>query len=335
MNDATHTLTPTGDAAPQTGAEVSIIVPLFNEERNVRPLYEAVVAAMEGCGRPFEMICVNDGSTDGTQAELDAIAADPRIKVVTFRRNFGQTAATMAGIDHAGGPIIVPIDGDLQNDPADIPMLLARLEEGFDVVSGWRKDRQDHALRRTLPSRLANILISRISGVHLHDYGCTLKAYRRDILEGIRLYGEMHRFVPIYVSWRGGRVCEMPVRHHPRRFGRSKYGARRVAKVLLDLILIKFLADFHTRPIHVFGGFGLVCFAISLLAGLYAIYLRLFEHVSFIQTPLPLLVVMTFITGVLCILLGLLAEILVRIYYESQSKPAYDVKSRRNLPGYD
>jgi glycosyltransferase involved in cell wall biosynthesis len=320
---------------PGSDVEVSIVVPILNERENVRPLYESVISAMEGSGRRFEMICIDDGSTDGTGVELDAIAAvDRRIKVVTFRRNYGQTAATMAGFDHAEGSIIVPIDGDLQNDPNDIPALLDQLAQGYDVVSGWRKNRQDHAIRRNLPSRVANALISRISGVYLHDYGCTLKAYRRDVLEGVRLYGEMHRFVPIYAKWRGGRVCEMPVHHHPRRFGRSKYGLGRISKVLLDLVLIKFLADYQTRPIHVFGGFGLICFAISFLSGLLAIYLRVVEHTSFILTPLPLLVVMTFITGVLCILLGLLAEILVRIYYESRGKPAYDVKSRRNLPGY-
>jgi glycosyltransferase involved in cell wall biosynthesis len=326
---------PMTKASSEAEVEVTIVVPILNERENIRPLYESVIAAMEDSGRRFEMICVDDGSSDGTAAELEAIAAlDPRIKVVTFRRNYGQTAATMAGFDHAAGSIIVPMDGDLQNDPRDIMALLDKLEEGYDVVSGWRRDRQDHALRRNLPSRVANTLISRISGVHLHDYGCTLKAYRRDILEGVRLYGEMHRFVPIYAKWQGGRVCEIPVQHHPRRHGQSKYGLGRISRVLLDLVLIKFLADYQTRPIHIFGGFGLICFAISALSGLLAVYLRLFEHVSFILTPLPLLVVMTFITGVLCILLGLLAEILVRIYYESRGKTAYDVKSRRNLPGH-
>jgi dolichol-phosphate mannosyltransferase len=320
-----------GHSQGEKAADVSIVIPLLNEQDNIRPLYQKIVAAMADSGRSFEIVCVNDGSTDATQRELDAIADDPRVKVIAFRRTSGQTAATMAGIDHASGSIIVPIDGDLQNDPADIPRLLAKLEEGYDVVSGWRKDRQDAAIRRNLPSRVANWLISRISGLHLHDYGCTLKAYRRDMLEGVRLYGEMHRFVPIFANWRGGRVCEMPVLHHPRRSGKSKYGLRRIPKVILDLILIKFLADYHTRPIHIFGGFGFICFAISLLSGLLALYLRLFEHTSFIQTPLPLLVVMTFITGMLCILLGLLAEILVRIYYESQRKTVYDVKSSRNL----
>lgn len=322
-------------AAPEPAArpELSIVVPMFNERDNVRPLYDAVTQALAQLGRAYELICIDDGSTDGTDALLSEIAdGDARVKVIGFRRNCGQTAALMAGFDHASGELIVPMDADLQNDPRDIAKMLTKLEEGYDVVSGWRKVRHDHPIRRNLPSRIANLIISSISGVRLHDYGCTLKLYRRSILEDVHLYGEMHRFVPIYASWRGARVCEIPVQHHPRRFGRSKYGLNRIFKVVLDLIVIKFLADYQTRPIHIFGAFGLICLAASLLSGLLAVYLRIFEGTSFIQTPLPLLVVMTFVSGVTSILLGLLAEILVRIYYEAQNKPVYTVKLRRNLP---
>lgn len=308
---------------------ITVVIPMFNERENVRPLYEQLHPVLAGLGRRYEIIMVDDGSTDGTDAELRRLAGeDEAIKVISLRRNTGQTAALMAGFDHAQFDLIVTLDGDLQNDPADIPMLLDKLNEGYDVVSGWRQQRFDAPVRRKLPSRVANWLISHLSGVHLHDYGCTLKVYRREVLQGVRLYGEMHRFVPIYSRWKGARVCEVPVRHHPRRHGRSKYGLLRVYKVFLDLMVVKFLMDYQTRPIHVFGAAGLVCFALALLSGMFAVYLRAFEGISFIQTPMPLLVVMTFITGMICILLGLLAELLVRIYYESQGKRAYDVRNK-------
>ena len=314
---------------------LSITIPIYNEEGNIELLYEGLVKALEPLGRPFEVILVNDGSSDGTEKLLDTLAAkDPRIKVVHFRRNFGQTAAMMAGIHYASGEIIVPMDGDLQNDPADIGKLLAKLEEGYDVVSGWRQDRKDHALRRNFPSRVANWLISRISGVHLHDYGCSLKAYRRDVLKGVKLYGEMHRFIPIYASWEGGRVTEVPVTHHARIHGESKYGVDRVLKVVLDLIVVQFLARYANRPIYLFGGVGIAAITLSILAGVWAVYLKYFENTSFIQTPLPLLVVMLFVTGGMSILMGLLAEIIMRTYYESQGKAVYLVKSTANLgPG--
>jgi dolichol-phosphate mannosyltransferase len=225
------------------------------------------------------------------------------------------------------------MDGDLQNDPDDIGPLVRKLDEGYDVVSGWRRDRQDAFARRTLPSRIANKLISAISGVHLNDYGCTLKAYRREMLQGFRLYGEMHRFVPIYARWQGARLTEMPVRHHPRRFGRSKYGLERIVKVLLDLILVKFLTRYETKPIYVFGLVGLAFMGLAGVSGLYAVYLKLVHGVSFILTPLPLLVTLGFITGVMCILMGLLAELLVRIYFESQGKSHYTIKSMLNFDG--
>ena len=313
---------------------LSIVIPVYNEQDNVFPLHERVSAALQQTGEDYEVIIVNDGSSDLTEANLKSIAAsDPRFKIINFRRNFGQTAAVMAGIDFASGDIIVGLDGDLQNDPADIPKLLAKLAEGYDVVSGWRVDRKDAALKRNLPSRMANWLISTISGIHLHDYGCSLKAYKKEFVKGVKLYGEMHRFIPIYASWQGGKVAEIPVNHHPRIHGSSKYGLERVVKVLLDLMVVKFLASYANKPIYVFGGFGLVSIAVSFLSGLLALYLKLFEHVAFILTPLPLLVVLAFITGVMSILMGLIAEVIMRTYYESQGKQVYLVKDTVNLAG--
>lgn len=306
--------------------KLTITVPIYNEVDNIRPLYEKVCAAMNELSLSWELVLVDDGSRDGSSAQLDAIAAeDARVTVVHFLRNYGQTAAMMAGMDHARGDIIVPMDGDLQNDPADIARMLAKLDEGFDVVSGWRKDRQDHAIKRNLPSRLANALISRVSGVHLHDYGCSLKAYRRQVLEGVKLYGEMHRFVPIYAAWNGARVTEIPVTHHPRLHGESKYGLERVVKVILDLMVVKFLFRYSGKPIYVFGGFGLLSLFLGALAGLWAIALKLFTGTSLIQTPLPLFCVFLGAIGVLSILMGLLAEMLNRTYHESQAKPVYKV----------
>lgn len=305
---------------------LTITIPVFNEEQNIVPLYDKTRAAMEALGLPWELVLVDDGSRDGSSAQLDAVAAkDPRVTVLHFARNYGQTAAMMAGMDHARGEIIVPMDGDLQNDPGDIGRLVHKLEEGFDVVSGWRQDRQDHAIERNLPSRLANTLISCVSGVHLHDYGCSLKAYRREVLDGVKLYGEMHRFVPIYAAWNGARVTEIPVTHHPRLHGESKYGLERVLKVMLDLLVVKFLFSYSEKPIYVFGGFGLLSILCGFLAGLWAVALKVFTGTSFVQTPLPLLCVFLGATGVVSILMGLLAEMLNRTYHESQRKPVYRV----------
>jgi glycosyltransferase involved in cell wall biosynthesis len=315
---------------------VSVVIPLFNEVDNVEPLAAALQPALEGLDRPYEVIFVDDGSSDGTADKLAVVArGNPRFKVISFKRNVGQTAAMMAGIDHAQGAVIVPMDGDLQNDPADIGKLLDKLDEGYGVVSGWRQKRKDAYFTRTLPSQMANALISWVSGVKLKDYGCTMKAYRREVLEGFRLYGEMHRFVPIYAKWQGARVTELPVRHHPRTRGQSKYGLTRAFKVLLDLMVVKFLTQYETKPIYIFGMVGLAFFGVSFVAGIWAVYLKLFEGVAFVQTPLLLLFTLGFISGAMCILMGLLAEVLVRIYYEAQNKTPYTVKERINIPSED
>jgi len=311
--------------------ELSVVIPLYNEEANVEPLLAELLGVLRGLGRTFEVICVDDGSRDGTFAVLSRLAqAEPALRVIRFRLNFGQTAAMSAGIEAARGAVIVPMDGDLQNDPADIARLLARLGEGYDVVSGWRRDRKDKEFGRKLPSRIANRLISVISGVRLHDYGCSLKAYRRDVLRDVKLYGEMHRFIPIYASWQGARVTEMVVNHRARHAGRSKYGLNRTLKVLLDLLVVKFLASYATRPIHVFGGFGVFSWLCAAGAAAWAVYYKVRGLKDFVQTPLPLLAVMFTLVGALSLLMGLLAELVVRTYYESQGKRPYLIAQELN-----
>jgi glycosyltransferase involved in cell wall biosynthesis len=306
---------------------LSILIPVFNEEGNLSLLYEKLVTALKKLERPYEVIFVDDGSSDGTlEILLDLRERNPNVKIISFTRNFGQTAALSAGIDFSKGDILIPMDGDLQNDPEDILSLLQKIEEGYDVVSGWRKDRKDPFLTRRLPSVIANKIISWMGGVHLHDYGCTMKAYRRDILKNIRLYGEMHRFIPIYAQWIGAHVSEIPVRHFRRGSGASKYGMSRVFKVILDLMVVKFLLSYSQKPIYVFGGMGLLMILGGFISGGMAIYLKLFKGVSFILTPLPLLCVLLFVLGFLSILMGFMAEILTRTYYESQGKPTYQIK---------
>ncbi len=319
------------DQSGATEIALSVVIPLYNEEDNVAPLCDALLGALVPMGRSFEIILVNDGSRDGTETRLaEAVRRDPRIRVLNFRSNKGQTAAMMAGIDYAAGKVIVPMDGDLQNDPKDIARLLAKLEEGYEVVSGWRRDRQDSYVIRTFPSKIANWIISKVGGVKLHDYGCSLKAYRREVLQGFRLYGEMHRFIPIYAAAQGARVAEIPVTHHARKFGQSKYGLNRTIKVLLDLLVVKFLTKYRTKPIYLFGQAGVGLLILAFLAGLWALYLKFFAHTSFIQTPLPLLVSLCVIAGLMCLLMGLLAELIMRVYYESQGKADYRIKSVLN-----
>jgi glycosyltransferase involved in cell wall biosynthesis len=306
---------------------VSVLVPIYNEEGNLSLLYDRLDAALKKIRRAYEIIFIDDGSSDGSlEILLDLREKNPNVKIVSFSRNFGQTAALSAGIDSSKGDIIIPMDGDLQNDPEDILPLLQKIEEGYDVVSGWRKDRRDPFLTRRLPSIIANGIISWIGGVPLHDYGCTLKAYKRDILKNIKLYGEMHRFIPIYAQWIGARVSEIPVRHFARGSGSSKYGMSRVFKVVLDLMVVKFLLSYSQKPIYIFGGMGLLMIFGAILAGLCAVYLKVFEGTSFILTPLPLLCVFLLLSGFLSILMGFLAEILTRTYYESQGKPTYQIK---------
>src|SRR5262249_43616117 len=277
-----------------------------------------IFEAMEQLGQSFEVIYVDDGSSDRSLELLKQFAEKaPQIRVIAFRRNYGQTAAMAAGIDAARGEVLVPMDADLQNDPTDIMRLLAKLEEGYDVVSGWRKDRQDAFFTRTLPSRIANSLISKIGGVRLHDYGCSLKAYRREVLKDVHLYGEMHRFIPIYAAWAGARVTELPVRHCPRTAGKSNYGLSRTIKVIFDLVTIKFMASYLTKPIYMFGWAGLLAFAISCLSALFAFLMKYAEwpqKASFIQTPLPVLAMVMFVLGIQFFLMGLIAEMLVRTY---------------------
>lgn len=310
----------------KVGPVLSVITPIYNEQENVSLLLEKLVPVLRATGKTFEIVAVNDGSLDDSLVLLRAGQGQvPELRIVNFRRNFGQTAAMMAGIDYARGEIIVAIDADLQNDPEDIPLLLAKLGEGYDVVSGWRHKRQDAAIRRNFVSGVANKVISTISGVHLQDYGCTLKAYRAEVLQDVRLYGEMHRFIPIYASWMGGKVVEMPVRHYARQFGQSNYGLERIIKVVLDLMVIKFLHKYLVKPIYVFGGFGIIALVGSFLTFVAMVAMRLFVGVSFISTPLPLVVVMAFLVGVLSILMGLLAEIMSRTYFESQQRRSYSV----------
>lgn len=326
--------------------DLSVLVPVYNETDNVEPLHAELDAVLSPSGKSYELIFVDDGSTDGTQAKLEAIQRrDPEhVRVAFLRRNCGQTAALSAALDLARGRVLVPIDGDLQNDPTDIPRLLERLDQGFDVVSGWRKQRQDKWLTRRVPSQLANALIARLSRVHLHDFGCTLKAYRREVLAGVRLYGEMHRFIPIFAVWQGGRVTEMEVHHRPRIAGKTKYGLARTFNVVLDLVLIRFLMRYGQRPLHFFGGFGLWAFALAFVCMLGMLY---FKYVfpwpalwwdpelppkSFIQTPLPSLSVMFALAGGMSLLMGIQSELIMRTYYESQSKTTYLLREVRQGP---
>jgi len=310
-----------------TDPDISIVIPVYNEGENISLLHEKLASVLGSLKQDHEILFVDDGSVDDTLSQLKKITQkDSKVKVLALSRNFGQTAALCAGIDYCKGKIIIPMDGDLQNEPEDIVPLLAKLQEGYDVVSGWRKDRKDPFFSRRLPSVIANKIISVLGGVQLHDYGCTMKAYKKDILKNIRLYGEMHRFIPIYANWIGARVSEIPVHHHARKFGTSKYGMSRILKVILDLMVVKFLLSYSQKPIYVFGGLGVLMIVGAFLSGVWALYLKFFEGTSFILTPLPLLCVLLTVLGTLSILMGFLAEILTRTYYESQGKLTYQIK---------
>lgn len=306
---------------------LSVVIPLFNEEENVAPLLEGLSRSLARLGKPFEVIVVDDGSTDGTLKRLKELKPRyPWLKIVALRRNFGQSAAFTAGLDQAQGEVIVTMDGDLQNDPEDIPKLVRKLEEGFDVVSGWRKDRKDPFLSRRLPSILANALISRTTRVKLHDYGCSLKAYRAEVIKGLTIYGELHRFIPALVSLSGARVAEVEVRHHPRRFGKSKYGLSRTYRVLLDLFLMLFFRKFATKPLHIFGLTGGIFFLVGFFIECYLTYLKLFKHQDIGHRPLLLLGVLLILAGINLLGTGLLAELLIRTYYEASGKRIYAVR---------
>jgi glycosyltransferase involved in cell wall biosynthesis len=314
--------------------KISLSVPVYNEREALMPLFEKVQRVMRAhYGNDWEIIFVNDGSHDGSEKLLDDLASkNPEVKVVHFRRNFGQTAAMMAGFDFAQGETIIPLDGDGQNDPEDIPRIVAKLDEGYEVCSGWRKDRQDNALQRNIPSIIANKLISLVSGVELHDFGCSLKAYRTEVIKGVRLYGEMHRFLPIYAKWHGARITELPVNHHARKTGHSKYGLERVLKVVMDLLTVRFMDRYMLKPMYLFGfwGFLFLCGSVGFTA--WALYMRTRGY-YFTATPLPMMAVFSFMTGVICFLMGLLAEMVTRTFHESQNKAIYMVRDTRNLDG--
>lgn len=308
--------------------DVSVVIPIYNEEEALPHLHEALRGALEKLDRRWEVILVNDGSSDDSRARMDRIAReDPRFIAIHLRRNFGQTAAMSAGFDHARGDIIVAMDADLQNDPRDIPKLLEKIDEGFDCVSGWRKDRQDDKFTRILPSKIANWMISTVTGVRLHDYGCSLKAYRREILEDVQLYGEMHRFIPALARWAGARITEVVVSHYPRRFGSSKYGLSRTIRVFLDLLTVKFLLSYVTRPIQVFGKWGLISGGIGFIMALWLSFRKFAFHEDIGSRPALLLAVLLILVGFQFITMGLLAELQARTYFEAQGKPIYAIRA--------
>lgn len=312
--------------------DFSIVVPIYNEQDNVEALYRAITSALSAADWNYEIIMVDDGSSDASFVRLQQLAVtDERLKIIRLRRNFGQTAAMSAGFDAASGKVIIPMDGDLQNDPVDIPRLLNKLDEGYDVVSGWRSDRKDTFITRKIPSILANALISSFTGVHLHDYGCTLKAYRREVLDGVNLYGEMHRFVPALASQVGARVAELPVKHHQRLHGQSKYGISRTLRVILDLMTVKFLLSYSTKPIQLFGRWGFYTLMAGCASGAATVYMKVFEHYSMNRNPLLILTAFLLFMGIQFIVLGLLGELNARTYYEAQGKPIYVVREKINL----
>lgn len=315
---------------------LSLIIPVYNEEENLEALQTRIQTIMEGFKFTYEIIYVDDGSRDRSFSILERLAnLDKRIKVIKFRKNYGQTAAMSAAIDASTGEVIIPLDADLQNDPQDIPRLLEKIDEGYDVVSGWRKHRQDTFITRKLPSMMANSLISSVTGVHLHDYGCSLKAYRAEIIKDVRLYGEMHRFIPAFSALEGARVTEIPVTHHPRMAGKSKYGLSRTVKVFLDLMVVKFLGTYARRPIHIFGTVGLLMCFTGIISGMVTLFEKFSSGVYVHRNPLILLAVFLFLLGVQFIMMGLIAELLIRIYHESQDKKTYTVARTVNFSFHD
>jgi glycosyltransferase involved in cell wall biosynthesis len=307
--------------------DLSIVIPIYNEVESIPKLLDAIATSFQDSDLSYEILCIDDGSSDGSAQLLKQQAQSmPHLRAILLRRNYGQTPAMAAGFNHAKGRIVVTLDGDLQNDPADIPRLIAKLNEGYDLVSGWRKDRQDAALTRLLPSKIANWLIARITGVKVHDYGCTLKAYRAELVADMNLYGELHRFLPALAFIEGARITELPVRHHARRYGKSKYGLGRTFRVVMDLLTVYFMRKFLTRPMHVFGMLGIVATVLGVLLGLYLTYIKLGLGYNIGDRPLLILVAILILTGVQMFSIGLLGELLMRTYHESQGRPIYRVR---------
>lgn len=305
---------------------LTIVIPVFNEQENVKPLVDLIIHTMQEVNYDYEIIFVDDGSTDNTLGELIKVKkVNNHTKIITFKKNYGQTASLSAGFDYARGDVIIAMDGDLQNDPSDIPNLLKGIEDGYDIVSGWRKTRQDKAILRKAPSKIANWLISKITGVYLHDYGCTLKAYKPEVIKSIRLYGEMHRFIPALASWNGARILEIPVKHNARKFGESKYGIWRTFRVLLDLLTVKFMLNFITKPLHMLGFWGLMLLTSGFGYGVY-LFMRRLLFDAYIKPLRPLIVVLFVVSGIQLITVGLVAEINIRTYFESQKKTIYNIK---------
>ena len=307
--------------------DISVLIPVYNEEGNVTPIYAETKEVLEKTGKNYEIVFINDGSRDATRKELEGLKEnDPSLKIVELNRNFGQTPAIMAGLDNSSGEVVITMDGDLQNDPQDIPHLLEKLDSGFDVVSGWRKKRKDSFLTRVLPSRIANSIISSVLKVKLHDFGCTLKAYRRSALKDIRLYGEMHRFIPAIADWNGAKITEIEVSHRKRKCGKSKYSLARTASVLLDLFLVVFLSEYRTKPIRFFGGISIYSFIFGTLTFLAVLYMKIARGTDMTGNPLLILCVLFYLVGIQLIALGFLSEINIRTYYESQDKKTYHIK---------
>lgn len=312
--------------------KLSIVIPVYNEAENIKKLNHELVGVLGKQTYAYEVIWVNDGSTDGSLAVLEEIAKqNTHNKIIDFVYNFGQTAAMSAGIKQASGDIIIPMDADLQNDPEDIPAFIAKMEEGYGVVSGWRKERKDALVLRKIPSVIANYIIRTITGVYIHDYGCSMKAYKREFIQGITLYGEMHRFIPAYISWHGGKVAEIVVNHRPRVHGVTKYGISRTFRVILDLVLIKFLSRYMNRPIHFFGGLGFIALFLGFVAGTTSVIFKLVHYRDFVSTPLPVFSALLIIVGVQLIVMGIIAEMLMRVYYESQKKDHYIIRDKINF----
>ena len=327
MQSSTHPTPVVAGPGALTPVEISVVVPVYNEYDSLPALVEAVTQVLEGMGCAYEILGVDDGSTDGSSDRLRELAQQyPRLRAVLLRRNYGQTAAMAAGFDYARGSVVVTMDGDLQNDPADIPRLLDRLNEGYDLVSGWRKDRQDNTFTRLIPSKIANWLIGNVTGVDLHDYGCSLKAYRAEVIHDLNLYGELHRFLPALAVIEGARITEMPVIHHPRRFGTSKYGLGRTLRVVMDMLTVYFMKKFLTRPMHVFGTLGLASTVAGFALGIYLTLVKFLGGQDIGDRPLLVLAVVLLLAGIQLFSFGLLAEVMMRTYHESQQRPIYRIR---------